>query len=111
MPSFVVVVVLIKSFTAEDNFAKPNDFVPERWSSKPDMIKHPDAFAPFSIGPFSCIGRNLAYMELRTITSQIVDQFEVKLAPGEDGKRLLMKTTDHFTLGLEPCMMIFERVN
>lgn len=73
------------------------------------MVKHKDAFGPFSTGPFGCIGKNLAYMEIRTITAQLVDQFDVSLAPGEDGKKLLMETTDHFTMGLEPLMLIFKR--
>lgn len=94
---------------APDNYADPDDFIPERWSSKPDLIKHKDAFAPFSIGPFGCIGRNLAYMELRTITSQIVDQFDVALADGEDGSRLINQSTDHFTMGLEPLQLTFNR--
>jgi tryprostatin B 6-hydroxylase len=41
----------------EDIYADAKAFVPERWYSKPEMIKHPDAFAPFSMGPFGCIGK------------------------------------------------------
>jgi cytochrome P450 len=37
---------------AEDIYTDCMSFVPERWFSRPDMIKHKDAFAPFSIGPF-----------------------------------------------------------
>ena len=32
--------------------------MPERWYSKPDMIKHKNAFAPFSLGPENCVGKN-----------------------------------------------------
>ena len=96
---------------AEDNYARATEFIPERWNSKPDLIKHKDAFAPFSTGPFGCIGKNLAYMEVRTITAQLIDQFDVSLAPGEDGQKLLMKTVDHFTLGLEPLNLVFKRRN
>lgn len=48
-------------------------------------------------------------MEIRTITSQIIDQFEVSLAPNEDGHKLLMESVDHFTLGLQPLMLQFKR--
>lgn len=81
----------------------------ERWFSKPEMIKHKDAFIPFSIGPYGCIGKNLAYMEVRTIVAQIVNQFEVSFAPGEDGSRLVNETIDHFTMGLEPLQLVFRR--
>ena len=34
----------------EDNYARAEEFVPERWSSKPDMIKDAAGYAPFSAG-------------------------------------------------------------
>lgn len=49
----------VNSPTAEENWVKPNEFLPERWSSKPELIKEKDAFIPFSTGPFGCIGKNL----------------------------------------------------
>lgn len=72
--------------------------MPERWFSKPEMVKHEDAFAPFSMGPFGCIGKSLAMTELRTVTSRLVTKFDMSLAPGEDGSRLLYQTRDHFTV-------------
>ena len=32
------------------NYDKPDDFIPERWYKNPDLIKHKEAFAPFTIG-------------------------------------------------------------
>lgn len=29
---------------------RPNDFVPERWYSEPELIKSKNAYAPFSLG-------------------------------------------------------------
>ena len=62
------------------------------------MIKYKDAFAPFSMGPFGCIGKSLAYVELRTVTARLINRFDVSLAPGEDGKRIIWETIDHFTV-------------
>ena len=42
----------------EDNYENALEFVPERWYSKPNMIKHKNAFAPFSLGSEGCIGKN-----------------------------------------------------
>lgn len=115
------------SFLAEKNWVRPEEFLPERWYSKPELTKQKDAFQPFSSGPFGCIGKNLgeyfilyrsfeqptnyvtAYMEIRTLMAQLVDQFDITLAPGETGHKLLMETTDHFTLGLQPLMCQFTR--
>ena len=74
------------------------------------MIKAPQAFAPFSMGPFGCIGKNLAYMELRTLTVRILLEFDVGFASGEDGTRLLTKTKDHFTVDLGQLDLVFTPV-
>lgn len=50
------------------------------------------------MGPFGCIGKNLAYMQVRTLTARILLDFDVAFAPGEDGSRILTKTKDHFTV-------------
>ena len=80
-------------------YPEATSFLPERWYSKRDeLIKHKDAFAPFSMGPFGCIGKNLAYMQIRTLTARILLEFDVSFAPGEDGSRILTQTKDHFTV-------------
>jgi len=63
------------------------------------------------MGPFGCIGKNLAYMELRTLTARILLDFECKLAPGEDGTRLMTETKDHFTVDLGSLDLVFTPVN
>ena len=34
-------------------FEHPNDFIPERWYSRPELIHDERAFAPFSVGSCS----------------------------------------------------------
>ena len=93
----------------EDIYTDCMSFVPERWFSRPEMTKNKDAFAPFSIGPMGCIGKNLALMEVRLVTAQLVTLFDVSFAAGEEGERLLEKTTDHFTLGLGDLDLVLRR--
>lgn len=57
--------------------------------------KDKEVFHPFSTGPMGCIGKNLAYMEIRLMTAQIIRKFDVRLAEGETGEKLLMGTRDH----------------
>lgn len=59
------------------------------------------------MGPFGCIGKNLALMELRTLTTRLITRFDMKLAPGEDGTRLLKQTKDHFTVDLGDVEILF----
>ena len=96
------------------------------------MVKNKDAWAPFSTGPFGCrlrqrlelsqrhvliiillcvgIGKNLAMIELRTVTTKLVLRFDVSLASGEDGTRLLYKTKDHFTVDSGQLDLVFKEV-
>ena len=71
--------------------------------------KDKDVFHPFSTGPYGCIGKGLAYMEVRLLTANILRRFDVRLADGETGEALLMRTKDHFTLGLGPLEMCFTQ--
>ncbi|KAH9208989.1 cytochrome P450 [Leptodontidium sp. 2 PMI_412] len=87
---------------------QPLDFIPERWSTKPELIINKSAYAPFSIGRYGCIGKNLALMELRTVTALLVSKFDVSFAPGEDGNTLLEKSEDYFTIGLKELMLQFK---
>jgi tryprostatin B 6-hydroxylase len=52
-------------------FVKPDEFIPERWSSQPELILRKDAFVPFSYGTYNCTGRPLAMMQLRMVTVMV----------------------------------------
>jgi cytochrome P450 family 628 len=60
------------------NFPQPKEFIPERWSTKPELIKRKDAFIPFSGGAFGCAGKPLAMMELRMAVALMVRKFDIK---------------------------------
>lgn len=52
-------------------------FVPERWDRLTEKQK--DAFIPFSYGPRSCVGRNVAEMELALIVGTTFRRYEFEL--------------------------------
>ncbi|KAI8052178.1 cytochrome P450 [Syncephalis plumigaleata] len=61
---------------------RPNDFTPERWLvSSEQMADMKKAFMPFSFGPRACLGRNLAWMELKLTISALVRRFDIKHVP------------------------------
>lgn len=47
-------------------------------------------------------------MELRTVVSLLVSQFDIRLAEGEDGRKLLEESRDAFTLRMEALQVVFE---
>jgi len=59
------------------------------------------------VGPYSCIGKQLALMELRYVVAQIVHRYDVALAPGMTEKAFLDGKRDTFTLALGPLNLVF----
>lgn len=65
----------------EKSFALPEEFHPERWLGDTRFANDDrDIFQPFQIGPRNCIGRNLAYVEMRLILARVLWNFDLKLA-------------------------------
>ncbi|KAK7971570.1 hypothetical protein PG989_016586 [Apiospora arundinis] len=66
------------------NFALPEEFHPERWLGEDPRFAHDrkEAFEPFSHGSRNCLGRNLAYAEMRTILARMLFSFDMRLSPG-----------------------------
>lgn len=68
------------------NFVRPDEFVPERWMGGEGDVDGEFAgdnrrvVQPFSVGRRDCIGRNLAYAEMRLILAQLVWNFDMELA-------------------------------
>ncbi|KAF6802058.1 trichothecene c-15 hydroxylase [Colletotrichum sojae] len=64
-----------------DHFERPEDFVPERWLADERFANDAkQAFQPFSVGPRNCIGKNLAYAEMRPILARVIWNFDIRLA-------------------------------
>ncbi|KAH8682497.1 cytochrome P450 [Xylariales sp. PMI_506] len=65
---------------AGSNFKRPDEFIPERFLGDEEFKDdHFDAFQPFSAGPRNCIGKNLAYAEMRLILATVLWNFEFEL--------------------------------
>lgn len=68
------------AYHLSSNFAKPFEFHPERFLGAEEFKD--DAFGvmqPFSTGPRNCIGRNLAYSEMRLILAKVLYNFDLEL--------------------------------
>ncbi|KAL3464725.1 cytochrome P450 [Aspergillus heterothallicus] len=94
---------------SEMAYERPYEFIPERWYRSPELVNDKTAFAPFSIGPFNCIGRPLALMNLRTTVARLIMEFDVKMAPGEDGSRFLENAKDNFVFYFGDLDLVFTR--
>ncbi|MCJ1470805.1 hypothetical protein MMC07_009452 [Pseudocyphellaria aurata] len=65
---------------SKKNFRDPERFDPSRWLNNPryadDRI---DAVNPFSLGSRNCIGKKLAYAEMRLVIARLIYNFEIDL--------------------------------
>lgn len=79
IPKGTHVHVCARTMTRSPKYWKNGDtFIPERWIGKNDEDVL-EASKPFSIGPRGCIGKNLAYMEMRMILAKLVWRFDLEL--------------------------------
>ncbi|KAF1830436.1 cytochrome P450 [Decorospora gaudefroyi] len=92
-------------------FARPNDFIPERWSSKPELVLRKEAFLPFGYGAYNCSGKPLAMLQLRMVVAMIFKQFEVSFAPDKEleCQHFVDHQADCFTLHLEPLPLLLKK--
>ncbi|KAI8941322.1 hypothetical protein NX059_002549 [Plenodomus lindquistii] len=81
------------------NFVQPDEFIPERWTGKPGLVLRKEVFMPFLTGPYSCAGRALAMMELRSVTGRVVSEFDVVLPEDFVASEYWDGVLDHFTAG------------
>lgn len=97
LPEGVTVSVQSWSVTHdESNFPDPNSLIPERWLGEDKgAISKLQASQPFSLGPRGCLGKNLAYLEMRLVLGKLFWNFDVQYdtakpewVPMQDSKTL-----------------------
>lgn len=68
------------AYLSVSNFKDPEVFAPERWLGD-ESFANDDLAAcqPFSLGPRGCLGKNLAYAEMRSIMARILWNFDLEL--------------------------------
>ncbi|KAL4936525.1 hypothetical protein BDV06DRAFT_91732 [Aspergillus oleicola] len=74
------------AYTSPTNFYSPTSFIPDRWlpsatkdPSSPFYSDNREVLQPFSFGPRNCIGRNLAYAEMRVILARVLWNLDLEL--------------------------------
>ncbi|KAF4498270.1 Isotrichodermin C-15 hydroxylase [Fusarium agapanthi] len=72
------------AYYSELNFRDPKKFVPERWLDDPRYASdNRPILSPFSLGPRDCIGKNLAYTEMRLLLARMLWKFDLEAVPTE----------------------------
>lgn len=72
----------LSTYRDKSNFKHPYEFRPERWLEDPEFKDDRlDAFEPFSVGPRNCLGKNLAWHEMRLLLATVVLNFDMEICP------------------------------
>lgn len=94
----------------ESAFAHPNDFIPERWSTKPELVHNQRAFGPFGFGNRECVGKGLSLETLSIVLATLVRDFKISFAPGYDPDTMWRDMEDKVTAQPGELLCVFERM-
>ncbi|KAL3423886.1 cytochrome P450 [Phlyctema vagabunda] len=93
-------IVSMQCFTTHRDsivFPKPDCFDPDRWlKTDGGTTQMKEMFMPFTKGPRTCLGKNLALMEMKLITVLLLGRYSIKVAAEMTVADMDMR--DHFLL-------------
>ncbi|XP_073125786.1 alkane hydroxylase MAH1-like [Henckelia pumila] len=60
------------------------DFKPERWTSANGRIRHEPSynFPAFNVGPRTCIGKEMAFIQMKVVAASVIYHYRVELVEG-----------------------------
>lgn len=74
-------------------FPDPERFDPTRWLDNSPNDQHTFPELSFTLGQHSCLGKNLAILELRTVIACTINEFKCTLKPGNRIETKVVLTT------------------
>ncbi|OCL06977.1 cytochrome P450 [Glonium stellatum] len=95
-----------------DFFPNPDSFNPQRWlSTNGGTPQMKDSMLVWGKGTRTCLGQNMALMELKIMLARVMDKYAVRIRSEKTHGDMLM--TDHFTLipKGQKCELVFEIAN
>ncbi|KAK5992326.1 Tryprostatin B 6-hydroxylase [Cladobotryum mycophilum] len=80
----------------EDCFERATEFIPERWTTRPEMVRNLAAYKPFGTGNHNCLGRAFATDNMRYVTARLLKKYRFRAAPGDQSLSAMETVTDQF---------------
>ncbi|KAA8647482.1 cytochrome P450 [Aspergillus tanneri] len=85
-PDTIVAIHHWATYHTQKYFTDPFGFHPERFLGDERFANDNfDILQPFNVGPRNCLGRNLAYAEMRLILARLIYNFDMKLSTDSVG--------------------------
>ncbi|KAH8883039.1 cytochrome P450 [Thozetella sp. PMI_491] len=110
IPGGTHLIVPVHSINRHDAFyEQPDEFIVERWTTRPELVREKAAFHPFLIGSFNCVGKRLALCLIRHMLASTVWRYDFQFAPGETGKEIHEKARNQLILKAGPLHCVFSK--
>ena len=91
-------------FLTQDTYELPSGQV----ISKDELVHNRSALFPFSAGVRSCVGKSLAWLEMRAVLCAVLHKFEVAKAPGFELENWEEDLQDKFITVCGPLMVVLK---
>ncbi|KAI5460133.1 L-ornithine-N5-monooxygenase [Mariannaea sp. PMI_226] len=85
---------------SEKYYKQPNEFIPERWTTRTDLVIEKRVYHPFGFGHYDCVGKRLVKNVLHMVIAYTLWTYDFEFAPGEDGT--MFHQNDKFQVALKP---------
>lgn len=79
-------------------FQEPNAFIPERWTTRKDLIVDDKVLKPFGFGKYHCVGFSQGMMQIRAALANFVARYDFTLSPDTDETTWENSGKDSFTM-------------
>lgn len=79
-----------------------DEYVPERWLDDEGMCRQesPFRFPVFHAGPRMCLGKEMAYIQMKSIAAAVIESFEIEVVNGDKCPQHLLSLTLRMKAGL-----------
>ncbi|ORY09170.1 cytochrome P450 [Clohesyomyces aquaticus] len=92
------------------NFVRLEEFIPERWTTNPELIINKNACDPFRTGPYGRTSKGLALIELHSFIARTINEFDLVLPHGFSASEYSGAVKGNFTAGSERQMFHFVKL-
>lgn len=72
--------IVLTRLVVSSAFVHPDKFIPERWTTRPELVLDARAYSPFSVGPHQCIGKSISQLESRIVTAKLILAFDMRFS-------------------------------
>jgi cytochrome P450 len=76
---------------------------------EPGFTHDTRAFIPFSFGPSICVGKALAYQEMRIVVCMLIRAFDMQFAPAYDPSQWEEDLQDFMVIGTGKLPVVLKR--